>query len=787
MNSIHFHDFDNDGYSETLEFRNRGPTDHFIYVKNRDGGLIDQTNYREAVDPHYMIFQDITGDRFDEIITMTQRKDSVFLYVHDIIQKKILFNRLLLLINDEYLVEEPRGMTIIPAAIADPDIYPNRVFLFALRTNSVPAYLPRSVYAYDLDQKKLIREFKTHSAFSDLFMYDLSGDGIDEIIICGSAYGNIHYPAEYSDDRCWLFVLDQKLNPLFEPMNLLEYPAGVNCVPVEAGSEKFLLVMGIYTGDKNTPSLMYLVDEQGKVRLHKPNPFVDFDHAKPVVDQSSSPSEIYGWKGRHSLVKLNHQLKIVRENETPFENLRMLFIKDLDADGRKEIFCQAGDILLAFNPDLELMARFPNLNVSGNERKPIFRLTGPGNPIEVGFQWKSDYYQFRFSRNKLYPFIPLIFIALVIGGFLLTSALSHISRQMHIFRQFFKLCFYNSPEGLLIVDPNGKVLYANNNLIRLLDLPHQPEKSDTVKNILRQYPLLLERIMSAMEQKQTCQENIFVDKQDGRLELNLVVEPLHFFLQSGSGYLIKLCQIRSKQASKKVQNWSRAVQKMAHDIKTPLSTVTLNLKALQMRLEDMPIPEETRINLADDIRMMHTELENIQTMTRNFLKFSNLDRPHFQAFNITDIIAAAVEKYHPYLNRDQEIQTNFDKDLKPVWADPQQIEMVFHILLENALAAVQGKGLISISVTLAQFLDTSFSEYLEIEVADTGPGIKNEDMTKIFEPFFSTKPAGTGMGLAIAKKIIEDHGCSIEVYSKTNFGAVFRFTLPTLVDTEQHE
>jgi signal transduction histidine kinase len=203
-----------------------------------------------------------------------------------------------------------------------------------------------------------------------------------------------------------------------------------------------------------------------------------------------------------------------------------------------------------------------------------------------------------------------------------------------------------------------------------------------------------------------------------------------------------------------------------------------------MRLSKIELPEGERLNLTDDIKMMQNELENIQTMTRNFLKFSNLDHPHFQAFNIEDVIQPTLKKYQPYLHADLNIQVSLDDDLKPVWADPQQIEMVFHILLENALAAVQDKGAISISVALAQFLDTSFTEFLEIEVADTGPGINEQDMARIFEPYFSTKSTGTGMGLAIAKKIIEDHGCSIEAYSKAGFGAVFRFNLPVTTESE---
>ena len=780
-----YHDFDNDGYSETLEFRNRGPNDQFIYVRNHDGKLIDQTNYREPVSPDFMMFRDITGDGYDEIFAVTQRKDSLFLYVHDIVQKKIVYNRLLLLKNHEFPVKESRGMTIFLAGIAAPGVYQNHVIIFALRTNSIPSYLPRSVYAYDLDQKKIITEFRTHSAFTSLRNFDLNGDGRDEIILCGSAYGNIHYEAPYRDDRCWLFVIDQRLNPLFPPIGILEYPACIGCVPIEAGSEKFLLMMGTYSGEKNISSLMYLIDAQGKIRLHKQNPFLDFDARPPVVDYSTNPSEIYGWNRDGSLIKLDHRLQIVSKNETGYNGIKTVFIKDLDADGQKEILCLAGNLLLVFNTELQLAARFPDFDMYGLENDYIFKHTGPGNPVTVGFRWNNHFYELMYSRNRINPFLPFIFIGLVICGFLISTTLGFISAKINVFRQFFNLCFNNPVEGYLIINHSGTILYCNNFIVSLLDLPHQPTNSDTIEGILGLYPNLLEKIKSLITKNRTLQEIVAFNKQDDRSSLNLIVEPLSHLFLKGFGYLIKLSEVRPEKTPQRMHNWSRAVQKMAHDIKTPLS-VALNLKALQMRLSKLQLPETERTDLTDDIRMMQTELENIQIMTRNFLKFSNLDRPHFQAFNITDIFQTAVEKYKPYLNENLNIQINPDKDLKPVWADPQQIEMVFHILLENALAAIQGKGLISISVNLAQFLDTSFTEFLEIEVADTGPGIKKEDMARIFEPYFSTKSSGTGMGLAIAKKIIEDHGCTIEVYSKAGFGAVFRFTLPVLLESEQH-
>jgi two-component system nitrogen regulation sensor histidine kinase NtrY len=783
-----FHDFDNDGFSETMEFRYSAPSNYYIYIRNWNGGVIDQTNYTEPVRPTEMFFDDITGDHFDEVIAITQKDDSLFLYVHDIIRKRSIISRAFIISSDQNQIKDRRGMAVFLGCVGDPQVYGNKkVLIFAVRTNSFPAYLPRSVYVIDLESGKILREFKTHSCLTWLFTYDLTGNGIEEIIATGAAYGNMHYPARYRDDTCWLFVLDQELNPIFEPLSFLEYPAELTCVPVQAGSERYLLAMSEYNGDKKITSMMYLIDAQGKIQLHKPNPSLNALLNQPIVDMNINPSEIYTWKGKNTLIRLDHNLEIIRQKETPFEQIRTLFMEDMDLDDNPEIFCQAKNQLLVFNNEFKFLASREAANPGVIGKPGFIRLTGPGNQPELGIHAGRNYYHFRLSRNNWYSFLPLIFILVLLFSYGLTMGAGHIVTRLNLYLRYFRLCFFNTTDSLLIADSGQKLVFVNGNVKHLLQLPHDPDRGVGVYEIFRDYPAILDKFSQCFDQNRSIQEKITIVSKDTSKNIHLLIEPMRFIYRDATTYLIKLSEPHTEPDSQKIHSWSRAVQKMAHDIKTPLSTVALNLKALQMRLSKLQLPETERTDLNDDIRMMQTELENIQIMTRNFLKFSNLDRPHFQAFNITDIFQTAVEKYKPYLNENLNIQINPDKDLKPVWADPQQIEMVFHILLENALAAIQGRGLISISVTLAQFLDTSFTEFLEIEVADTGPGIKKEDMAKIFEPYFSTKSSGTGMGLAIAKKIIEDHGCTIEVYSKAGFGAVFRFTLPVLVETEQYE
>jgi signal transduction histidine kinase len=92
--------------------------------------------------------------------------------------------------------------------------------------------------------------------------------------------------------------------------------------------------------------------------------------------------------------------------------------------------------------------------------------------------------------------------------------------------------------------------------------------------------------------------------------------------------------------------------------------------------------------------------------------------------------------------------------------------MALQAVIENAIEALQGEGIILISNALIQKPEENFRSYIEIEITDNGPGISDEIKKKIFEPFFTTKEEGTGMGLPLARKIMEDHDGQIEIQSQ---------------------
>ena len=166
-------------------------------------------------------------------------------------------------------------------------------------------------------------------------------------------------------------------------------------------------------------------------------------------------------------------------------------------------------------------------------------------------------------------------------------------------------------------------------------------------------------------------------------------------------------------------------------------------------------------------------ISRIKNLTNNLLKFADLQKQNFQSISILSVIDKTKEKFISFINSgiDFELIQNCDEVM--VDADAYQLEEVFQVLIENGIDAVGGRG--KISVTL-----TKFNDKLEIKICDNGNGINSKELSKIFDPYYTTKKEGTGMGLAIASKIVKDHKSELKVESLIGEGTTFTFYLNTI-------
>ena len=223
----------------------------------------------------------------------------------------------------------------------------------------------------------------------------------------------------------------------------------------------------------------------------------------------------------------------------------------------------------------------------------------------------------------------------------------------------------------------------------------------------------------------------------------------------------------------------RLAAAIAHEIRNPLNYINLTLDHLRSSFAPAdPAKRETFERLATQLK---SEVQRINRHITDFLKYS---RPSTLELEPLDLRAQVEDALRVIAAQAAErgIETRLEEETKlpPVMADKDSLHSVFTNLLINSLEALDGEGG-EVNVTLR----TETANRARIEFSDTGRGIPQEDIAKVFEPYYSTKETGTGLGLAIVKKAIDDHGGSINVSSKEGSGTTFTITLPLNPEEER--
>ncbi len=220
------------------------------------------------------------------------------------------------------------------------------------------------------------------------------------------------------------------------------------------------------------------------------------------------------------------------------------------------------------------------------------------------------------------------------------------------------------------------------------------------------------------------------------------------------------------------------IRVLTHEIMnsiTPISSLASTVKdILEAQQENNPPQTEEEKEVFEDVSQAISTIENRSKGLLNFVEiYRNLTRipkPHFRYFSLQTLIERALDLMEPKFQK-YEIKCTykiFPKDLK-VLADPDLIDQVIINLLLNAIDAVAEEENPRITIVAS----VNLNNRITIEIADSGKGIKQDIMDKIFMPFFTSKQTGSGIGLSLSRQIMQMHKGSISVRSKQGEGAVF--------------
>jgi two-component system, NtrC family, sensor kinase len=230
---------------------------------------------------------------------------------------------------------------------------------------------------------------------------------------------------------------------------------------------------------------------------------------------------------------------------------------------------------------------------------------------------------------------------------------------------------------------------------------------------------------------------------------------------------------RVAERSEKFAAIGRLGAAVAHEIRTPLTSLKLFLESVQAEFE---ISAED----SEDYRIAMKQIKRIETTINRFLEFSKPQELVFSSIDISQLIENVLVMIRPMVNKQEcSLDIDMEKDIPPINGDKKSLEEALINLFVNSLEAMGEHGKLFVVVQKDVFyIDEKIIPCIRIDIGDTGCGIPKNQTVNIFDPFFTTKSSGTGLGLPLVLNIIKSHGGDIRVKSHINKGTLFSLYLP---------
>lgn len=245
--------------------------------------------------------------------------------------------------------------------------------------------------------------------------------------------------------------------------------------------------------------------------------------------------------------------------------------------------------------------------------------------------------------------------------------------------------------------------------------------------------------------------------------------------------LLRRAVARVRQAERRAAGAERMAELggmtsgLAHEIKNPLSTIGLNAQLLAEAIEDSELSEQDKGRLVRRIGTLRRETDRLKDILEDFLQFAGELRLHREPADLNEVVADLVDFFSPQADQ-QGVRLRAELCPGPVPAsiDVARLKQAVLNLMLNAVQAMAGGAQAPRELILRTIAGASGST---IHVIDTGPGMEEPTLLRIFEPYFSTKSGGSGLGLPTTRRIIEAHGGRLEVHSEPGRGTDFAITL----------
>ncbi|HJV28356.1 MAG TPA: ATP-binding protein [Aromatoleum sp.] len=257
-------------------------------------------------------------------------------------------------------------------------------------------------------------------------------------------------------------------------------------------------------------------------------------------------------------------------------------------------------------------------------------------------------------------------------------------------------------------------------------------------------------------------------KPEDRPPQTLLIHGARLPQASGGGLVVVFDDLSNLITAQRAAAWAEVARRLAHEIKNPLTPIQLSAERLAYKLADRLDPEGREI-LERATRTIVNQVESMKNLVNDFRDYAKLPTPVIGRLDLNGLITEVLNLYEssPVM-----IRAELARNLPLVAGDASQLRQVIHNLLQNAEDALTGRE--DGEVTLVTRLE---GDRAVLVLSDNGPGFPAEIQARAFEPYFTTKSRGTGLGLAMVKKIVDEHGGEVRLLNSESGGAEVRIRL----------
>jgi two-component system nitrogen regulation sensor histidine kinase NtrY len=338
-------------------------------------------------------------------------------------------------------------------------------------------------------------------------------------------------------------------------------------------------------------------------------------------------------------------------------------------------------------------------------------------------------------------------------------------------RHYIEFVLKSVSAGVVTLDANGMVSTINKSAEKMLDVNSEEVMNKSFNSLLKvQNQNLADEILTNLSfaRDTTIEVPLKLIVQGRPRSFLVTVSVLKDDAGQHMGIVMVFDDMTEMEKGQRMAAWREVARRIAHEVKNPLTPITLSAQRLKRKYSkdlNEPVFDECTQTIIDHVDL----IRNLVNEFSSFARFPSANPKPCALLPIVEETIALYREGHPNIKFDI-LNTG---DIPHLNLDRQQIKQAFINLIDNAIGAIKKEGSISFAITYDSILKRT-----RIEVADDGPGINDEDKTRLFEPNFSTKKSGMGLGLTIVNTIIADHDGFISVQDNVPRGAKFVIELP---------